>query len=124
MIAHAQEGYPDEVCGLIGGRDGRACAWRALRNADPRPQVRYTLDPEEQLAAFQEFEAQGWELLAVVHSHPAGPSWPSESDITESFYPDVIYLIINLVDRHQPEVTAWWIQDGRAKPADWQIVAR
>ena len=120
--AQAQDGYPYEVCGLLGGSGGRVLKVQPMRNIANDPRVRYVMDPEELLAAFQNFEANGWDLLAIYHSHPAGPSYPSETDIAESYYPDVVYLIINLAVPHAPEITAWTIRDGRASPAVLQVV--
>ena len=122
MIDHALDGFPNEVCGLLGGRDNRAWDLRAMQNVAETPRVRYSLDPAEQVAVFDAFEARGWELVAIYHSHPAGPSHPSATDIAESYYPGAVYFIVSLADRLSPEVTAWQIQDGRAQPVEWQAV--
>jgi proteasome lid subunit RPN8/RPN11 len=55
--------------------------------------VRYRLDPREQLRIFLELEEVGWDLLAIYHSHPGGPSTPSPTDIAEAAYPEAVYLI-------------------------------
>lgn len=121
MIAEARAGYPLEVCGLIAGVGDLAHELRPMRNADPAPHVRYALDPYEQLAAFEAFDAQGWDLLGIYHSHPAGPRHPSASDIAESCYPEAVYLIISLDRPESPTVSAWRITDGRAEAAEWQV---
>ena len=58
--------------------------------------VRYRMDPQEQLRAFQEIDEAGLELLAIYHSHPNGPEEPSPTDIAEAYYPEVVYLIWSL----------------------------
>ncbi len=57
-----------------------------------RSRVRFRMDPQEQLAAFERLEAEGQEMLAIYHSHPAGPDTPSATDIQEAAYP-VVYII-------------------------------
>jgi proteasome lid subunit RPN8/RPN11 len=41
-----------------------------------------------------EIEGQGLELLAIIHSHPAGPDQPSATDRAEFAYPGVLSLIL------------------------------
>ncbi len=122
MVTHAQEGYPNEVCGLLGGLPGRALDVRAVRNVAERPIRQYRMDPEEQWAAFQSYESAGWELLAVYHSHPSGPAHPSETDIAECYYPDMVYFIVSLDRWETPSLTAWQIDSGAFHPAAWQVV--
>ena len=55
--------------------------------------VRYRMEPLEQLAAFEAIDAQGWQLVGIYHSHPAGPEQPSPTDIAEAYYPEAVYLI-------------------------------
>jgi proteasome lid subunit RPN8/RPN11 len=55
--------------------------------------ARFRMDPKEQLQAFNHMDEQGWELLAIYHSHPSGPPTPSATDIAEAAYPGVIHLI-------------------------------
>jgi proteasome lid subunit RPN8/RPN11 len=45
------------------------------------------------LQALEEIDAQGWELVGIFHSHPAGPPTPSPTDVAEAYYPDSAYLI-------------------------------
>ena len=87
---------PEEACGLLAGEvEGDTC--QALRvipmhNMLHSP-VQYRMEPSEQLAAFNEIEAGGMELVGIYHSHPAGPEEPSPVDIAEAYYPEVVYLI-------------------------------
>lgn len=47
------------------------------------------MNPSEQLQAFEWIEAHGLDLLAIFHSHPAGPETPSPTDVQEAAYPVV-----------------------------------
>lgn len=111
IIAHAQQGYPEEVCGLVAGRAGCAAEVHPGRNISPTPRVAYELD-HETLARMIEFEDAGLELVAIYHSHPAGPEVPSATDIARAAYPDAVYLILSLADPTRPTLRGFWIVDG------------
>jgi proteasome lid subunit RPN8/RPN11 len=111
MIRHAQREYPNEACGLLAGRDGRVEKVYWMTNADHSP-VTYRLDPEEQFGIFMEIEAEGWELLAIYHSHSHSPAYPSATDLEWAFYPGSLYLIISLANRTQPIIRAFRIVEG------------
>jgi len=87
---------PEEACGLLSGQSEagvyRVAAVIPTTNELHSP-VRYRIDPQEQIAAFNQIDAQGLELVGIYHSHPAGPSFPSAIDIAEAFYPEAAYLI-------------------------------
>jgi proteasome lid subunit RPN8/RPN11 len=121
IIEHSLEGYPNEVCGLIGGVGNLAFQATPIANVSPQARTHYYMDPEEQCRVMLAYEAHGQELVGIYHSHPAGPSRPSETDIAESYYPDVVYLIVNLADRSQPHITAWTIREGVARQVKWKV---
>jgi proteasome lid subunit RPN8/RPN11 len=95
MFARAREASPEECCGLLGGRGGRAESVYPLRNVAPRPEVAYEAAPEELFDAQRRMRERGETLVAVYHSHPrsAEPK-PSAADVRLAFYPSAIYLII------------------------------
>jgi proteasome lid subunit RPN8/RPN11 len=108
MICHARREYPNEACGLLAGKDGRVEKVYQMTNADHSP-VTYRLDPEEQFRVLMEIEEEGWELLAIYHSHSHSPAYPSATDLELAFYPDSLYLIISLADRARPIIRAFRI---------------
>jgi proteasome lid subunit RPN8/RPN11 len=83
---------PEEACGLVAGLGSSSTAVFPITNL-LHSLVRYRMDPQEQLAAFQWIDDHNWTLLAIYHSHPHGPHGPSRTDIAETTYPGVIYLI-------------------------------
>ena len=111
MIRHARREYPNEACGLLAGKDGRVEKVYQMTNAEHSP-VTYRLDPEEQYRTFTEIEEEGWELLAIYHSHSHSPAYPSATDLELAFYPDSLYLIISLADRARPTIRAFRIVEG------------
>lgn len=99
MLDHARTQAPEEACGLVGGQPlhGHPGVWictavLTVTNMLHSP-VRYRMAPEEQLAAFEFFDRNGWELAAIFHSHPQGPGAPSPTDMAEAYYPEAAYLI-------------------------------
>ncbi len=123
MQAHAAATAPEECCGLLAGRDGAGTARFPITNlpssdpaiADlqvpPDRRLRYVMDPKEQLVAFKAMREAGIDLLAIYHSHPHSPAYPSATDIRLAFYPDVHFLIISPIDR--PTIRAFRIIDGQ-----------
>lgn len=92
MRADVEELAPEEACGLVAGKRNLSCDVISITNIHHSP-ARFWMDPEEQLQAFNHIDEQGWELLAIYHSHPYGPPAPSVTDIAEAAYPGVIHLI-------------------------------
>jgi proteasome lid subunit RPN8/RPN11 len=92
MQGHLQVCLPEEGCGLLGGRDKRVSKMMPVTNALRSP-VRFRMNPEEQLRAFQFFDQENLDLVAIFHSHPLGPQLPSETDRAEFAYPGVLTLI-------------------------------
>jgi len=85
----------EEACGLVGGVLPSAIKIYPVANALHSP-TRFRMDAHEQVRALMDIEQNGWELLAIYHSHLQGPGEPSETDKNEFAYPGVIYLIVDL----------------------------
>jgi len=92
MLAWVLANLPEEACGLVGGRAGEALLVFTAENELHSPR-RFRMRPTDQLRGFRLFEEQGLELLAIFHSHPAGPPGPSPTDIAEAYYPETLTLI-------------------------------
>ena len=115
MLAHVGGVWPEEGCGLVGGRrsgaGSRAVRLYPVENIHHSP-VAFEMDPLQQIRAMLAMEAEGLELIAIYHSHPDGPARPSPTDVANAWYPDAVQLIISLVDRARPGVRAFTIIDG------------
>ncbi len=115
LVYRAYDGDGHEVCGILGGRyDGERTvvesAYPAENVADV-PEVRYRIDPEEQLEIVEGIEEEGGDIAGFYHSHPAGPAQPSATDAARATWPDLSYVIVSL-DGY-PFVGSWrWRADA------------
>jgi [CysO sulfur-carrier protein]-S-L-cysteine hydrolase len=119
IVAHAREDAPNECCGMIAARDGRAVAVHRARNAAASP-LRYELDGMEQYRIQTAIEDAGLELGAIYHSHTRAAPEPSQTDINLAFYPEALYVIVGLEDA-EPDVRAWRIVDGAVSEATLEV---
>jgi proteasome lid subunit RPN8/RPN11 len=92
MRINVESCLPNETCGLVAGRERCSVEVFPIANVLQSPN-RFSLDPQQQLDAMLWIEEKGLELIAIYHSHPAGPSYPSLTDINESAFPGTVYLI-------------------------------
>lgn len=106
LLAAAQETPGVEVCGFLVRRDGR-CVVRPVGNVAATPEVRFEMDPRGLLAAFRAAREADEEILAIYHSHPAGPAEPSALDRRLAYYPELPYLVISLGTRGVLELRAF-----------------
>lgn len=115
VLAHAREGAPTEMCGVLGGRraDGVATVTetRRVANVAGTPRNRYELDPAEQVAAMDELETEGHEVVGFYHSHPRGPARPSGVDEARATWEGYSYCIVSLAG-DEPTAGSWrWTGD-------------
>lgn len=118
MVAHSLDGYPLEVCGLLGGVAGdggsaEVTSFFPVENVAGSARV-YEVDPRGYLRADREAEAAGEQLIGVYHSHTHTDAQPSPTDVAQAPDPGWHYVLVSLRDVH-PSVRSWQIQDGKTK---------
>ena len=106
IIAHARAGWPEEVCGILRGRDGIVSGLLPATNVAADRRFNYTVDPTILLRQF-DFEEAGEEMIAIYHSHPVDEAYPSATDARNAFYPDAVYIICSLLQRDRPVIRAY-----------------
>jgi proteasome lid subunit RPN8/RPN11 len=115
QLLHLAQISPDqEVCGLIGGKNGVPGTCYPIKNIAPHPEHRFLLDAKQQIAAMSEMRNQGEELFAIYHSHPTAPATPSATDLEQAAYPEALYLIISLNTKGILEMRGFKISEQRA----------
>ncbi len=98
---HARQNEPNESCAILFGRnEDRKFSISDIfltRNASPSP-VNFTISNEELIKAYQESEKKSLEVIAIFHSHPDSPAYPSLTDkeyMEINPVPWIIYSNIN-----------------------------
>ncbi|ANA49266.1 hydrolase Nlp/P60 [Pseudomonas phage phiPMW] len=98
---HAEQGYPNEVCGVVvmtsTGEQYVECV-----NLSSDPTQEFQMCPESYVKA----EELG-EVVGIVHSHPDGTSYPSDTDLAVMNNSYEIQLMV----------------DPTSKPIPWHIVS-
>jgi len=110
IIAHVREGAPKEICGLLRGRNGVVTDLLRANNIAANPVIDYEVAPEA-LATVFDWENAGDELVAIYHSHPAGPAYPSPTDAYQAYHPGTILLICSLQDDVKPVLRGFYLRD-------------
>jgi proteasome lid subunit RPN8/RPN11 len=123
IVAHAREEAPNECCGMVAGRDGRATTVHRARNAFASP-LRYEIHPQDQFRITTEIEERGEEIAAIYHSHTRSAAYPSQTDVNlAANWPDPLYLICSVADPEAPEVRVFTIRDGRVEESQLEVEA-
>ncbi len=110
---------PIEACGLLAGTQTEVQSVIPVPNS-LNSASRYRFDPYAQLAASDQIEQAGLEILAIYHSHPKGPPHPSPTDINEASYP-VVYVIWSQLDGEW-QARGYWIESGVFKVVPLEII--
>ena len=109
IAAHAYQCFPEECCGLLIGeaKSGRVAQFVPTTNAARSAKV-YTIDAKEHLRAELAAEAEGFEVVGVVHSHTHTEPYPSPTDVAQAVDPGWHYVIVSL-KRGAPETRSYLI---------------
>ena len=106
---HAHAESPNEACGLLLLRDGRAERYVPGRNSAESP-YRFELDIDPEVWFLED---EGYEL-AVFHSHLSAPPRPSRTDVENiGLWEGKPYLILTV---SSGELAAWSIRDEQIAP--------
>lgn len=122
MVAHARDALPNECCGILAGpfdwrkMDGEVAKSYRMTNVEASP-FRFSMDPAELVAVDTEAGGNGWELIAIYHSHTQSAAYPSDTDIriargTAELWPDTRYVLVSLMDADNPAVRIFRIERG------------
>ena len=112
MIQDAERGLPNEACGILSGKEETATTFYSMTNMEKNP-VRYLMDPKEQFRVMKTIRANGEKMLGIYHSHVASPAYPSATDVSLAFYPELYYVIVSLENREKPIAKAFRIEEGK-----------
>jgi len=122
IVAQARDEAPNECCGIVGSRDGRAVALFKARNEKASP-LAYNIDGRDLQRIYDELDAGDLDVGIIYHSHTRSDPEPSQTDINlaSPFFPDVVYLIVGVKDPERDDIRAWRIRDGKVSGAELEV---
>ena len=112
MVAHALKEDPNECCGILAGKDGQVLKLYRMTNVEASP-YRYRMDNRELFKVHQEIGDSGLDFMAIYHSHTHSEAYPSATDVRLATWPDTRYILVSLLDKKDPPIRAFFIQDGK-----------
>ena len=132
--SEGEAGYPNEICGILIGRDVTTpdgVRRRVVERLEPGKNVfaadeqyhRFSIDPLAQLKAERAAERDGLAVLGYYHSHPDHPARPSEYDRDHAweFYS---YVIVAIAKGKAVDMTSWVLDGATRQFARQEIVAK
>ena len=112
IAAHAFACFPEECCGLLVGDRATNTTVRFVPTTNVAHSAKvYTIDPKEHLRAELAAEADGLEVIGVVHSHTHTEAYPSPTDVAQAVDPGWHYVIVTIM-RGVAEPRSYLIADG------------
>lgn len=118
---HGRSRYPEECCGFLLGYldyDGEKVIVASEPAENVRPENRerrYTIAPEDYLAADRDARKRGLDIMGFYHSHPDHPARPSATDLAEATFPEYVYVIASVNDGEPGDLTAWTLAADRSE---------
>jgi len=96
----AERSYPRECCGILLGRltngDRTVTLTLPCDNVRENPETRYSIRPEQVVAASKLARSRGEDIIGFYHSHPDHPPHYSETDLLEAYWFDCSYVITSV----------------------------
>jgi [CysO sulfur-carrier protein]-S-L-cysteine hydrolase len=92
MLAQVQSVPSEEMCGLLGGREGSALLHFAIENVLHSADT-FRMEAQSLVDAIYTMEEHNLAMVAIYHSHPHGPGKPSPRDLAENAYPEALHII-------------------------------
>ena len=120
LCAHAREGYPYEVVGILAGDRARGAVTRVVPLINERadsPRNRYVVSGLVLHRAEESLSAEGFEVVGYYHSHPDHPAKYSDFDRDHAL-PNMAYVITSVLGVNgTPDIAdtrAWRLREDRS----------
>jgi proteasome lid subunit RPN8/RPN11 len=122
IVAHARRDFPNECCGMVGVRDGRAVVVHEATNIAASP-LRFEVDPREVMRVDDALDAEGAQLGAIYHSHTRSAPYPSQTDVNfaKGWGAAVEWLIVGVRGDGEPTWRSYRIDDGVVEEVEVQV---
>jgi len=141
ICEHGAQGYPNECCGALLGRDadgtsatttgGRViqppreilALFPLVNRRDDSPRNRFSVTAEDVRDSEKVAREKGLDVVGWYHSHPDHPARPSQYD-REHAWPWYSYIIVSVANGKPQEMTSWRLSDDRSEYACEEIAIR
>ena len=109
--------YPNECCGIMYGRDREQGRFveklEAVANVfdETERYHRFSISPQQLMAAERTASDEGRLVLGFYHSHPDHPARPSKTDL-EHAWPFYSYIIVSIAKGEPVDMTSWLLDEA------------
>lgn len=120
----AKRSYPHECCGILLGNvvEGHRMVTMTVTCENTRtdsPANRYSINPEQVIAALKLARSRGESVVGFYHSHPDHAPHYSSTDLAEAHWFDCSYVITS-VEQGLPTLTASYVLLGSEEGKSFQ----
>jgi len=122
ILGQALRAPEQEICGLIGARDGTPQTVYPVANVAAERDHLFAMDPQQQIDAMRRMREAGEELFAIYHSHPHAPAAPSATDLAQAAYPDALYLIVSLDTQGVLDMRGYGLHAGQVTAVELEMI--
>jgi proteasome lid subunit RPN8/RPN11 len=138
---HGAQGYPNECCGALLGRDADETSaattggdvllpareilglFPLVNRREDSPRNRFSVTAEDVRDSEKAAREKGLDVVGWYHSHPDHPARPSQYD-REHAWPWYSYIIVSVANGKPQEMTSWRLSDDRSEYACEEIAIR
>ena len=111
----AERSYPRECCGILLGSTEEGCRTVSLtlicdNMRTDVPEHRYSIRPEQVVAAFKLARSRQENIIGFYHSHPDNAPHYSKTDLLEAHWFDCSYLITAVEGGHATSTESFVLQ--------------
>ena len=77
--------------------------------------------PQEQFRVSKDIRSSGLKILAIYHTHPETPARPSQEDIRLALTPNIVYIIVSLMNPEEPDTQGFLMENGTVEKIKLEI---
>lgn len=130
LFDQARRDAPQETCGMIGGKEGRALKIYPVQNVAENRVKNYLMEGMDQIRAMQDMDDNGYDIVSIYHSHPVSRAYPSATDVRDAYdpdlgeqrYPDAVYIIMTLMNPDAPEAHGYLLKGESITETELEII--